>query len=50
MSVLDPHNIPASLANYYKSKKIKVTLIFSVIVLVIIAVIWICAYEFGLLA
>ena len=50
MSVLDPHNIPASLVNYYRSKKIKVTLIFSVIVLVVIAVIWLCAYKFGLLS
>lgn len=50
MSVLDPHNIPASLVNYYKSKKIKVSLIFSVIVLIIVVVIWLCAYKFGLLS
>ena len=50
MSVLDPHNIPDNLANYYRSKKIKVTLIFSVIVLVVVAVIWLCSYKFGLLS
>ena len=50
MSVLDPHNIPARLVNYYRSKKIKVTLIFGVIVLIIVAAIWLCAYKFGLLA
>lgn len=50
MSVLDPHNIPTNLANYYRSKKIKVTLIFSVIVLVVVAAIWLCAYKFGLLS
>ena len=36
MSVLDTHNIPDNLANYYRSKKIKVTLIVGVIALIIV--------------
>lgn len=48
MSVLDPHNIPANLANYYRSKKLKVTLVVGVIVLIIVSVIWLYAFKFGL--
>ena len=50
MSVLDPRNIPTNLANYYRSKKIKVTLIIGVIVLIIVAAIWLFSYKFGLLS
>lgn len=49
MSVLDPHNIPDNLANYYSSKKLKVTLIVGAIALVIVGAIWLYAYKFGLL-
>ena len=49
MSVLDPHNIPDNLVNYYRSKKIKVTLIVGVIALVVVGAIWLYAYKFGLL-
>ena len=49
MSVLDPHNIPDNLANYYRSKKIKVTLIVGVIALIIVGAIWLYAFKFGLL-
>ena len=50
MSVLDPRNIPTSLVNYYRSKKIKVTLIIGVIALIIVAAIWLFSYKFGLLS
>ena len=50
MSVLDPRNIPTNLVNYYRSKKIKVTLIIGVIVLIIVAAIWLFSYKFGLLS
>lgn len=49
MSVLDPHNIPDNLTNYYKSKKLKVTLIVGDIALVVVGAIWLYAYKFGLL-
>ena len=40
MSLLDPHNIPTNLVNYYKKKKVWATIIACIIAVVLIASIW----------